>query len=326
MRRREFITLLGGAAVAWPLAARAQQPAMPVIGYLRPGPPGGNPEVIASFRQGLTEAGYVEGQNVAIEYRFANDQAERLPALGADLVRRRVALISTGGPPAAFAAKAATTAIPIVFLIGDDPVKLGLVAAMNRPGGNVTGVTNIAVGLGAKRIELLHELVPSAGRVAILRDPAGTPVENTEPELREAARTLGLDLIFLNVSNPSDFVPAFASLAQQQARALLVTDETLFNAHRAELVALAAHHAVPAIYTFREFAAAGGLISYAPSLTDVARMAGVYAGRILKGEKPGNLPIWQPTRFQLVINLKTAKALGLTVPPTMLAIADEVIE
>jgi putative tryptophan/tyrosine transport system substrate-binding protein len=197
---------------------------------------------------------------------------------------------------------------------------------MNRPGGNVTGVTNIAVGLSAKRIELRHELVPSAGRVAILRDPAGTPVENTEPELRQAALALGLDLIFLSVSNPSDFVPAFASLAQQQARALLLTDETLFNAHRAELVALAARHAVPAIYTFREFAAAGGLISYAPSLTDAARMAGVYAGRILKGEKPGNLPIWQPTRFQLVINLKTAKALGLTVPDQLLALADEVIE
>jgi putative ABC transport system substrate-binding protein len=325
MRRRTFITLLGGAA-AWPAAARAQQPVMPVVGYLDTGLPGLMASFVAAFRKGLGETGYVEGQNVTIEYRWASDRLDRLPALAADLVLRRVSVLVASGGPSAQAARAATATIPIVFQMGPDPVKLGLVASMNRPGGNVTGINNVTAGLSAKRLGLLHELVPSALTIAVLINPAGVNFEATTRDLQEAARSLGLHLIFLNVSSENDFEPAFANLVQRGAGALLLPDSTIFNSRREQLVALAARHAVPTIYTFPEFAAAGGLISYATSLTEAYRQAGVYAARILKGEKAGDLPVMQPTKFELVINLKTAKALGLTIPPAVLAIADEVIE
>jgi putative ABC transport system substrate-binding protein len=323
--RRQFLSLLGGAA-GLPLAAHAQQAAVPVIGYLDTGSPGLMANFVAAFHKGLDEAGYVEGQSVAIEYRWANDRLDRLPALAADLVLRRVSVLVASGGPSAQAARAATATIPIVFQMGPDPVKLGLVASMNRPGGNVTGINNITAGLSAKRLGLLHELVPGALTIAVLINPAGVNFETTTRDLQEAARALGLHLIFLNVSGDDDFEPAFASLVHQGAGALLLPDSTIFNSRREQLVALAARHAIPTIYTFPEFAAAGGLMSYATSLTESYRQAGVYAARILKGAKPGDLPVLQPTKFELVINLKTAKALGLTVPASLLATADEVIE
>jgi putative ABC transport system substrate-binding protein len=326
MRRREFITLLG-ATSAFPFSVGAQQPTMPVIGYLELQSPQGWGIYLSTFLQGLKEVGFVEGKSVAIEYRWADGQNDRLPALAADLVRQQVAVIAVpGGSLAALAAKAATATIPIVFQIGNDPVKLGLVASMNRPGGNVTGISNMAVGLAAKRLGLLHELVPNAAAVAVLFSPTSPNYEITRTELEDGARSIGLNLIFLNVSSEREFDAAFATLVQRKADALLVTDNTLFNNWREELVALAARHTVPTIYTFPEFATAGGLISYAPSLREAYRQAGIYTGRILKGTKPADLPVLQPTKFELVINLKTAKALGLTVPPTLLARADEVIE
>jgi putative ABC transport system substrate-binding protein len=327
VRRRNFITLLGGAA-AWPLAASAQQNAMPVVGYLGPeSPETTGPLNLAAFREGLSEIGYVEGQNVTIEFRWAKGQSDQFPALAADLVRRRVNVITAIGPPAlVLAAKAATTTIPIVFGMGPDAVELGLVTSLNRPGGNITGFSNIAPGLGAKRLELLHKLVPNAATIAILSDPTATTAQAQARDLLAAARILGLHLIFLNVSSERDFEAAFASVVEQRAGALLLVDSQLFNNRREQLVTLAARFAVPTIYTFRNFAAAGGLISYAANITEGFSQTGVYVGRILKGEKPGDLPVQLPTKFELVINLKTAKALGLTVPDTLLALADEVIE
>ena len=324
MTRRQFITLLGGAAVAWPLAARAQQPAMPVVGFLRGGTVDDVPQRVAVFRQDLKEAGFVEGQNVAIELRSA-DLYDRLPALVADLIRRRVAVI-VANYPAAIAAKTATTTVPIVFVIGGDPVRDGLVASLNRPGGNVTGVSFISADLGAKQLGLLRELRPGAARIAVLVDRQWPTTERFLSELRAGALATGQQLIVLDVSSDHEIETAFTTLVQRGAVALLVGSGTFVYSHRKRLIELAARHRIPAIYAWREAVAVGGLMSYASSITDAYRQAGVYAGRILKGEKPSDLPVQQPTKYQLVINLKTAKVLGLTIPPGVLAIADEVIE
>ena len=326
MKRREFITLLGGAAAAWPLAARAQQPTMPVIGYLDVASPEPNAFFLAALRKGLTEIGYVEGQNVAFEFRWAEGRTERLPALADELVRRQVAVIVTGGIPAAQAAKAATTNIPIVFLIGVDPVKFDLVASLARPGGNVTGVNFLNRETDGKRLGLLHDLVPQTTLIAVLRNPTRADAAEQLEDVQNAARMLGKQLLILNASTGSEIDTGFATLAQQRAHALLVVADAFMINRREHIVALAARHALPAIYSLREFATAGGLISYAASITDAWRQAGVYTGRILKGAKPVDLPVVQSARFELVINLKTAKALGLEVPPTLLAVADEVIE
>jgi putative tryptophan/tyrosine transport system substrate-binding protein len=326
MTRREFITLLGGAA-AWPLAGRAQQPAMPVVGYLSPTSAAGYAPYLAAFRQGLGQAGYVESENVAIEYRWADDQLDRLPALAAELAARRVTVIATGGATAAaLAAKAATSTIPIVFAIGGDPVKFGLVASLNRPGGNVTGVSFLANTLVAKRLELLRELVPAAAVIGVLVNPNNPNAASDTKDIQDAAVSLGRQVHIVHASTEGGLDMAFASLVQKRAAALLVFPDALFTSGRERLADLAARHKVPAIYANRVFAEAGGLMSYGSIQTDAFREAGVYTGRILKGEKPSDLPVMQSAKFELVINLKTAKALGLEIPPTLLARADEVIE
>jgi putative ABC transport system substrate-binding protein len=328
MKRRQFISLLGGAAAAWPIGARAQQ-TVPVVGLLSGQSFAGFGHFLRAFHQGLNETGYVEGRNVAIEYRWAEGQFDRLPALAVDLVGRRVAAIAAtagGGTSAALAAKAATTTIPIVFTTADDPVKLGLVASLNRPGGNITGIAWLSYALEAKRLGLLHELIPKVAAVTVLVNPTNTAVETQLRDLREAAHTLGLKLKIVNVIAESDLDAAFTAAAEQQPSVLLVTASALFNTHRGRLVALAARHSIPAIYEHRDYVAEGGLVSYGANNADAVRQVGVYIGRILKGEKPADLPVMQPTRFEFVINLKSARALGVDVPAKLLALADEVIE
>jgi putative tryptophan/tyrosine transport system substrate-binding protein len=325
--RRKFLATLGGAAM-WPLATRAQQPAMPVVGFLY----GGTltdvnaPHRMPAFRQGLKEAGYVEGQNVAVEYRWAENQTDKLPLLVADLLRRQVAAIVAGGTLAALAAKAATTTVPIVFTTGADPVNLGLVASLNRPGGNVTGVSWFSVELAGKQLGLLRELRPGATRIAVLVDPKSATSERFLAEVRAAASAIGQQIEVLYARSDREIETAFTTLVQRGAGALLAGFGGILVSHRERIVALAARHRIPASYSVRDYVAAGGLMSYAQSQTDVYRQAGIYAGRILKGEKPGDLPVLLPTKFELVINVKTAKALGLEIPDRLLALADEVIE
>jgi putative ABC transport system substrate-binding protein len=329
MRRRDFITLLGGAA-AWPLAAQAQQPAMPVIGFLNASSPDLFAHIVHAFRLGLNETGYVEGQNVTVEYRWAENQYDRLPALAADLVRRRVSVITTGSATlAAFAAKAATATIPIVFLTGADPVGVGLVRSLNRPGGNLTGITTLNTEITPKRLEVLRELLPTTTTMAVLVNPINSPitVEVERKQAREAAHTLGLQTIYvLQASTERDLDSAFSNVIQLRAGGLVIVGDTFFSAKSAELAALASRHAVPTISPYRDFVTAGGLMSYGGSITELYRLLGVSTGRILKGELPADLPVQQVTKVDFVINLKTAKALGLEVPPTLLARADEVIE
>jgi putative ABC transport system substrate-binding protein len=326
IRRREFIAGLGSAA-AWPVVARAQQPAVPVIGILNSQSPVlYTTNALAGFRQGLNEAGYVEGQNVVIEYRWAENQLDRLPALAADLVRRRVAVIVASGTPEALAAKAATTTIPIVFVVGADPVALGLVASLNRPGANLTGSANLAGELAPKRLQLLRELVTDAARFGVLVDPAFPATQSMITDLKAAARTQDLQLVIVNASIDNDLEPAFATFSEQRVGAVLVGLSNFYNRRTEQLAALAARHALPAIYPFREFAVDGGLISYGTNMGYAWHRAAIDTGRILKGEKPADLPVEQVTKIDLVINLKTAKALGLTIPETLLATADEVIQ
>jgi putative ABC transport system substrate-binding protein len=324
VRRRAFITLLGGAAT-WPLSAWAQQPALPVIGLLDQRSPELLADRLRAFRQGLKEAGLVEGQNAAIVYPWAEHQADRLPELAAELVRRQVAVIvATGALPTVLAAKAATTTIPIVFVIATDPVKLGLVASLARPGGNLTGINFLSGELTAKRLELLRELVPTATRVAVLVNPANT--ENNEREIESIARSMGLQIRLLNASTTQEINAAFATFVRERPEALFVGLDPFFNSRRTQLVHLATRHAIPASYPGREFAEAGGLMSYGANIDDAWRQAGSYAGRIVKGAKPADLPVVQSSKFELVFNVQTATMLGITVPPTLLALADEVIE
>jgi ABC-type uncharacterized transport system substrate-binding protein len=324
MRRREFITLLGGAA-AWPLPARAQKAAMPVIGFLRSTSLANAAHIVTAFRQGLKETGYVEGQNVAIEYRSAEDHHDQLPELARDLIRRQVVLI-VANHNAALAAKATTTTVPIIFATGGDPVRDGLVAGLNRPGGNVTGVSFLNSLVGSKRLELLHEAVPKAAIIAVLVNLNSNDAEAEVRDVQAAARTIGRQVILLEVTGDSELETAFTTVVEHGAGALIVVGGAFMNSHRERLVALAVRHGIPAMYHLREFASAGGLMSYAPSITNAYRQAGIYAGRVLAGEKPGDLPVMQSTKFELVINLKTAKAIGLQIPDKVLALADEVIE
>jgi putative ABC transport system substrate-binding protein len=324
MKRRTFITLIGG-AVAWPLAARAQRPAMPVIGFLRSTSSSDTGHLAAAFRQGLREAGFVEGHDCAIEYRWADNQLDRLPVLVADLLRRPVAVIVTN-TPGALAAKVATTTVPIVFAAGGDPVRDGLVASLNRPGGNVTGISFMSAELGAKQLGLLRELRPRAARIAVLNDPKFPTTERVVSNVRAAASAFGQQIEALYAGSDGEIETAFTTLVQRGADALFTGSGGFMYSRRELIVALAARHRIPAIYILRDYVAAGGLMSYGPSITDAYRQAGVYAGRILKGEKPGDLPVMLPTKFELVINLMTAKALGLDVPDRLLALADEVIE
>ena len=326
MRRRQFLTLVGGAAAAWPMLARAQQPAMPVIGYIGSGPEA-DVNRLRAFRQGLQESGYREGENVVIEYRWADDHYERLPSLAANLIQHQVALIFAGGIPAALSAKAATKSIPIVFSVAGDPVELGLVASLNRPGGNLTGVSTLSVELGSKRLELLHELIPTASLIGLLVNPANPNAEILSRDAQTAAGILGLQVQVLHATSEHDFDAVFANLRRLRAGALVITNADLFNSRSEQLGALSARNAVPTIFQFRDFAAAGGLMRYGASNQNSSyRLVGSYTGRILKGEKPADLPVQQATTVELVINLKTAKALGLNVPPSLLARADEVIE
>jgi len=325
MRRRDFITLLGTAA-AWPLAASAQQQAMPVIGFLNGGSPDAFARFAASFRQGLSETGFIEHQNILIEYRWAESRYDRLPALVADLMRRQVIVIAATTTPAAVAAKAATTTIPIVFETASDPIALGLVASLNRPGHNITGVTQLSSELISKRLGLLHDLLPAVTIIGSLVNRTDPRAESQTSDMQKAARTLGLQMHVLNSSKDDELDKAFEDLSKLQIGALVVGAGEFFNTRRERIVALAAQQRVPAMYQYRDFADVGGLISYGPSLADAYRQAGVYTGRILKGEKPADLPVLRPTKFELVINLKTAKALGLTIPSGVLSIADDVIE
>ena len=326
MRRREFVAFLGGAAVTWPLAARAQQPAMPVVGYLTSRGPDDDPYLLAAFRKGLNDIGYVELRSVAIEYRFAGNQIDRLPALAADLVRRQVSVIVTSGNPAGPAAKAATTTIPIVFALGVDPVSAGLVSSLSRPGGNVTGATTLGTELAPKQLELLRLLVPASKRFALLVNPASINAETLAKNLRAAADGVGLEIDVLQASSERELDTVFAGLSELQAGGLVIGNDSFFISRSTQLAALALRYAVPAMFQYRPFAAAGGLLSYGGSITDTYRAAGEYTGRILKGEKPADLPVQQSTKVELIINLKTAKALGLTVPLSLLGRADEVIE
>jgi putative ABC transport system substrate-binding protein len=330
MKRREFITLIGGAAAApllHPHAARAQQPAMPAVGFLSGRSPTESAAVLSAFRRGLRETGHVEGKNLSIEYRWAEGRYDRLPALAADLVGRGVSVIAAvGGSVSGLAAKAATTTIPIVFSSGGDAVKLGLVASLNRPGGNVTGVNLVFGALGAKRLDLLRGLVPKADAIAVLVNPNYPSTATEVQDVQAGARTLALQINIANAVAASDLEPAFAGAVAQRSAAMLVADDPFLQSQRERLVQLAARHAMPAMYFSRDFVEAGGLMSYGPDINDAYRLVGAYTGRILKGEKPADLPVMQPTKFELLINLKTAKVLGLEIPPTLLALADEVIE
>ena len=326
MRRREFIKIIGGGAAVWPLSARAQRPAMPVVGYLSPGTSSGDARPVADFVKGLSESGYQDGKNIKIEYRWAENHYERLPAMAAELVRQKVSVISAMTTPAALAAKAATATIPVVFTTIADPVQIGLVSSLNRPGGNVTGVTLLSVELGPKLLELLHAAVPSASVIALLLNPTNPNAESQSKSTQEAALKLGLAIHVLHASTERDIDAAFAKLRELRADALIISQDVLFNARSEQLATLALRHAVPAIYPQPEFAAAGGLISYGASRSDAWRQAGIYVGRILKDDKPAELPVMQAAKFEFVINLKTAKSLNLAVPQGLLNAADEVIE
>ena len=327
MRRREFISLIGGAAVAWPLAARAQQPIMPVIGYLDTASASTTAQLTAAFRQGLGAAGFEEGRNVVVEYRWPEGDYDKLPSLAADLVQRNVAVIATINTPSVLAAKGATQTIPIVFAVGVDPIKFGLVESLKRPGGNLTGLTQLNIEMEAKRVQLLHELVPSATTIGLLVNPTSPAYsEAATASAESAARVLGIRLLILNASTPSGIDAAFVTLANERARLLLVSGDSFLVAQREQLVVLAAQHAVPTLYHRREFTTIGGLMSYGPPLSEAYYHVGDYTGRILKGEKPATMPVYQSTKFDLVINLKTAKALGIELSSTLLATADEVIE
>jgi len=326
MRRREFIIILGGAAASWPLSARAQQPAMPVVGFMMAGSRAALRDEITAFEAGLREMGFAEGQNLALEYRFAEGQFERFPAFASDLVQRRVSAIAASSPQAALAAKRATATIPVVFSIGADPVETGIVSSLSHPGGNVTGVYQFTAGLESKRLGLLHEMVPKAQVIGVLLHPNYAAAESQLRDVQDSAAHLGLRLIIVRANTESDFDMAFSTVASQRAGAMLVCASPFFNARRQQLVVLASSHALPAIFEWRDFAVAGGLMSYGTSLNNAYRQAGVYAGRILKGEKPADLPVVQSTKFEFVINLSTAKALHIDVPPTLSARADEIIE